>query len=135
MNLNIFTEAFMTRLLPLFNEVTLGAIRNFHPEEYPLNAVGAAAGALTASLLLFLFGVWLRRMPDRVSTDAQKERIQKMQPAALSWLPWLLILSASPIGCALIMAAGFFRVRPTVAAATIVAAELLWRISPLINNS
>jgi membrane protein YqaA with SNARE-associated domain len=132
-DLNIFTEAFMTRLLPLFNEVTLGATRHFQPEHYPLNALLAAAGALTASVLLFLFGIWLRRMPDRVSTDAQKNRIKKMQIAAGSWLPWLLILSASPIGGALIMAAGFFRMRPAVAAAAIIAAEVLWRISPLIN--
>lgn len=133
MDLDIFTEAFLTRLLPLFNEVTLGAIRSFHPEHYALNAVVAASGALAASILLYLFGVWLRRMPDRVSTESQKARIQKMQPAAMNWLPWLLILSASPIGGALIMAAGFFRMRPAVAAAAIIAAEVLWRISPLIN--
>lgn len=132
-SLTIFKEALLTRLLPLFNEVTLGAIRHLQPENYALGAVIAAAGALFASVLLYLFGVWLRRMPERVSTEEQQARVCGMQQSARKWLPWLLILAPTPIGGALIMAAGFFRLHPAVTAAAVIGAELLWRISPYIR--
>ncbi len=129
---NLFTEAFAARALPMFHEVELGAIRSFHPEQYAGSAVIAALGALAASVMLYGIGVWLRRMPERVSTPEQQVRIEAMRAAAREWLPWLLILSASPIGCVLIMAAGFFRLPPRIAALSIIAAEVLWRISPVL---
>lgn len=134
MNFEVMWEAFLTRLLPIFHEVTLGALRNFHPEQYPLNALIAAIGALAASLILFWIGVGLRRMPERVSTAEQQARIETMRAGAQHWLPWLLILSPTPMGVILIIAAGFFRVKPMVAAAAIVAAEILFRLSPLISR-
>lgn len=130
--LTLFTEAFAARALPMFHEVQLAAIRNFQPQAYPQSAALAAMGALAASVLLYFIGRWLRRMPAKVSTEAQQARIQKMQSVAGEWLPWLLILSASPVGCVLIMAAGFFAIRPLVAGFAILAAELLWRLSPVL---
>ena len=128
----IFTEAFEARLLPIYQEVSIGAARHFHPEQYPLLALIAAAGALGASVLLYFIGIGLRRMPERVSNADQQEKIKKMQIAASRWLPWLLILSPTPVGCILIIAAAFFRLPPRVAALAILAAEILWRISPLV---
>lgn len=133
MQLEIFTEAFTTRLLPLFDEVTLNAIRNFHPDQYLANVPLAMAGALSASVLLYLFGVWLRRMPERISTPEQRERVQRLETKLCGWMPFLLILSPTPIGNALIIAAGFFCMRPWLAAAMIFLAEVLWRVSPLMK--
>ena len=132
--LNIFIEAFFARLLPIFSEVTLGAVREFHAEDYLGNALVAGVGALAASVVLYRFGVWLRRFPERVSTEAQQARVARMQAAAGGWFPWVLILAPMPIGCAIIMAAGFFRVRPLTVALALVAAEVLWRVSPLVHR-
>jgi membrane protein YqaA with SNARE-associated domain len=132
MNPDIFTQAFLSRLLPLYHEVVLNATLHFHPEQYPCDAVVAGAGALLASALFYAVGVWLRRMPARVSTQAQQARIARMQQTAHGWLPWLLILSPTPVGGILIIAAGFFAIRPVVAGAAIVAGEVLWRVSPLL---
>lgn len=131
-SITLLQEAFIARLLPMFKETTLTALRHFAPEKYPDAVWFAAAGALLASLLLYFIGVWLRRLPEKVSTEAQRARIEKMRVVAHEWLPWLLILSATPFGGVLIMAAGFFALRPFVAAAAIVAAEVLWRIAPLL---
>lgn len=130
----IFTEAFTTRLLPLFDEVTLGAIQRFQPENYPANAALAALGALTASALLYLFGVWLRRMPERISTPEQRERVKVLETKLCGWMPYLLILAPTPVGNAIIIAAGFFCLRPWLAATMIILAEVLWRVSPLLSS-
>lgn len=133
MNLDIFTQAFLSRLLPLFHEVTLGAIRHFKLEEYPLNAAVAAVGALLASALLYAIGAWLRRMPERVSTEAQRVRIEKMRGAAREWLPWLLVLSPTPVGGVIIIAAGFFRLNWRLVALIIVISEVVYRAMPYLR--
>ena len=128
----IAQEAFLTRLLPVFQETTLPALLKFHPEQYPPHAVLAGVAALVASVLLYLLGVWLRRMPERVSNDAQRARIESMRALARHWLPYLLVLSPTPLGGILIVAAGFFRIHPITAALAVIAAEVLWRISPVL---
>lgn len=132
MELEIFTQAFLTRLLPTQHEVALTALRNFHPEQYPYYAIFAGLGAVLASAIFYAIGVWLRRLPDRVSTDEQKNRIALLGAVAVQWLPWLLILAPSPMGRILIIAAGFFGIRPLVAGLAILAGEVLWRVSPLM---
>ena len=135
MRLEIFTEAFTSRLLPLFDEVTIAAIRQFHPEEYPLDAVIAGLGALCASALLYGFGVWLRRMPQRISTEEQRTRVAKLEKHLCGWLPYLLILSPTPVGNAIIIASGFFCMRPRTAGIMILLAEIIWRASPLLGHA
>jgi membrane protein YqaA with SNARE-associated domain len=128
----IFTDGLIHRLLPYQPEVTLNAIRHFHIEDYPAAAVQAGVGALVASVALYLIGIWLRRLPERVSTESQRGRIEKLRTVANEWLPWLLILSPTPVGGVLIMAAGFFAVRPWLAAAMVVIAEIAWRAAPVL---
>ena len=130
----IFQEALLTKLLPLFNEVTLIAILHFWPtSQYLEAALVAAAGAFAGSVILYGIGIWLRRMPEKVSTPAQQKRVMRMQKDAHQWLPWLLVLAPTPFGTAIIMAAGFFRIKPWIATSIIVASEILWRASPLIG--
>jgi membrane protein YqaA with SNARE-associated domain len=128
----IFIEAFLTRLLPIYHEVTLGAVKALQPQSYPAMAAIAGGGALPASAVLYGIGVLLRRMPEKVSTEEQQVRIKKMQGAAKGWLPWLLILSPTPVGGILIIAASFFRLSPLVIVLAILSAEVLWRISPML---
>ncbi len=129
---HLAVEAFLSRLLPLWDEVTLGAIRSLRMEEYAQAAAIAGVGALLASVLLYGVGIWLRRLPKKVSTEAQQQRIETMREAALEWLPWLLVLSPTPIGGILIMAAGFFAVKPWKVAVMLVVAETAWRAAPLL---
>lgn len=128
----IAIEGFKARLLPIFNETSLDALREFRPWDYPTAAIAAGVGALLASALLYKVGVGLRRLPEKISTPQQRARIEKMREMAQAWLPWLLILSASPVGGVLIMAAGFFALRPIVTALALLGAEILWRASPLL---
>lgn len=128
----LIQEAFLARLLPLYDEVTLAAIGSLRPELYAQAAALAAIGALAASALLYAIGVWLRRMPKKISTEAQQARIETLRGVAQEWLPWLLILSASPVGGVLIIAAGFFAITPWKAALMLVAAEIAWRAAPLL---
>ena len=130
--MSIITEAFVSRLLPVFHEVTLPAILNLHPTEYPLAAAVAGVGGVAAAALLYVIGVWLRRMPERVSTEAQRTKIESMRATARSWLPWLLILAPTPFGGVLVIASGFFAIRPVIAAIAIIAAEVAWRASPVM---
>jgi membrane protein YqaA with SNARE-associated domain len=133
MDLNIFTEAFLARLLPVYSEVTLGAIRHFKLEEYPPSAALAAVGGLLALAIYYAVGIWLRRMPERVSTEEQRARIEKMRGAAREWLPWLLVLSPTPLGGVVVMAAGFFRLRPVMVLAIVFASEILFRAMPYLR--
>ncbi|MFZ4540923.1 MAG: hypothetical protein ACOYNL_03810 [Rickettsiales bacterium] len=133
MNPDIFIQALLSRLLPLFHEVTLSAIRHFKLEEYPANATFAAVGALTASALLYAIGIWLRRLPEKVSTKEQRARIESMRARAQEWLPWLLVLAPTPLGGVIIMAAAFFRVRPPMVFAIVIAAEILFRAMPYLR--
>lgn len=128
----IFTEALVARLLPMMNEVTLNAMRSMDKAQYQEMIPFAIVGALIAQALWFGVGIWLRRMPKKISTEAQQQRIEKMRGAATEWLPWLLIFSPMPIGPVLVMAAGFFGLRPFVAGAAILGGEVLWRIAPLL---
>lgn len=130
MNLAPLTEAFIARLLPLYSEVTLGAIRHMKMEEYPVNAVLAGAGGLLAAAVLFAIGILLRRMPERVSTEEQRARIEVMRLHAHFWLPYLLVLSPTPVGGIIVIAAGFFRMKPALAGAVIVASEVVFRAMP-----
>ncbi len=132
MNLEIFTQAFLARLIPMYHEVTLGAIRHFNLAQYPANAALAAVGALLALVVWYAIGVWLRRMPERVSTEEQRARIEAMRKGAGHWLPWLLILSPTPVGGVVVMASGFFALRPLVVVLMIVASEVLWRLIPML---
>lgn len=133
MNLEIFIQAFLARLIPIFHEVTLGAIRHFDFANYPANAALAAVGGVLALVLWYGVGVWLRRMPERVSTYEQQERIKKMQAAAGGWLPWLLILSPTPVGGVVVMAAAFFRLTPRKVALIVIASEILFRAIPYLR--
>lgn len=128
----LVSEAFLARLLPMYDEVTLNAIRSLRMVDYPPAAIVSAVGALAASAVLYAVGIWLRRLPKKVSTDAQQERVAAMRAVAHEWLPWLLILSASPVGGILIMAAGFFAIRPWKVALMLVAAEIAWRAAPVL---
>ena len=129
----VFTQAFIARLIPSAHEVLLAAIRNFHFEQYPLNATMAAWGALTASVILYFLGMLLRRWPEKVSTDQQRARIEEMRGKAHSILPWLLVFAPLPVGGMLIIAAGFFRLRPAKIAAILVACEILYRSMPYLQ--
>jgi membrane protein YqaA with SNARE-associated domain len=133
MNPDIFTEAFLSRLLPLFHEVTLGAIRHFTFEQYPANAALAAIGAQLASVVLYAIGVWLRRMPERVSTEGQRTRIENMRGVAREWLPWLLVLAPTPLGGIIIMAAAFFRLNAKMVAMIIIVTEIVFRAMPYLR--
>lgn len=133
MTLDILFQAFLARLLPFFHEVSLNAIRHFKLEEYPPYAAIAAIGALLASVLLYAIGVWLRRMPEKVSTPLQQARIESMRKTAREWLPWLLVLAPTPIGGITIIAAAFFRLRPAMVGGIVIAAEILWRAMPYLR--
>lgn len=133
MNINIFIEAFLARLLPIYHEVTLGAIRHMKIEEYPMNAAVAAAGALLASALWYGIGIWLRRMPEKVSNEEQRARIEKLRVVAKEWLPWLLVFAPTPIGGVLVMAAGFFRLKARLVLAVVIAAEITFRAMPYLH--
>lgn len=130
MDTNILTEAFFARLLPVYSEVTLGAIRHFQMDAYPISAVLAGLGGLLAAAVLYAIGIWLRRMPERVSTEAQRARIEVMRKHADFWLPYLLVLSPTPIGGIFVVAAGFFRVKPGLAWLVILLSELVFRAMP-----
>lgn len=128
----VFEEAFLHRLLPLFHETTLTAIRSLRPDDYVMSAAVAGIGALAASALLYAMGIWLRRLPERISTESQRARIEILRLYANEWLVWLLILSPTPFGGILIISSGFFAISKVRAALAITAAELLWRLSPLL---
>lgn len=130
--LQLIYEAFLARLLPLYDEVTLGAIRNLRIETYPQAAFYSGLGALAASFILYFIGTRMRRLPDRFSTDMQQARVEYLRATAHEWLPWLLILSASPIGGMLVLAAGFFAVKPWKVVTMLVVAEVAWRAAPLL---
>jgi membrane protein YqaA with SNARE-associated domain len=128
---DIFIESLVHRLLPMQPEITLPAMQAFgQPPAIAL--VAAAAGALIASVALYGIGVWLRRMPKKISTEAQQARIEKLRAVAVEWLPWLLILAPSPVGGMLIIAAGFFAIRPWRVALAVMAGEAAWRLSPYL---
>ncbi len=129
----VFIEAFLSRLIPVFHEVTLGAIRQFHLEEYPLNALLAGLGGLLALALYYALGIFLRRMPERVSTPEQQARVEAMRAKAGECLPWLLVLSPTPLGGIMIMAAGFFRLSPKLALTIVIASEILFRAMPYLR--
>lgn len=133
MNPDIFIQAFLARLVPIYHERLLGALRNFNIDAYPHNAALAAVGALLALALWYGVGVWLRRMPERVSTEEQRARIEAMRGAAREWLPWLLVLAPTPVGGVVVMAAAFFRLTPAKVAAIVVASEILWRAMPYLR--
>lgn len=103
MNPDIFIQGFLARLVPIYHERVLGALRHFNFEAYPQNAALAAVGALLALVIWYGVGVWLRRMPERVSTEEQRARIEAMRSTAREWLPWLLILSPTPLGGVVVM--------------------------------
>ena len=130
----VFTQAFIARLIPSSHEVLLAAIRNFHFEQYPLNAAMAAWGALTASVILYFLGMLLRRWPERAGGSAeQREHIARMRAQAQGIIPWLLVFAPLPVGGMIIIAAGFFRLRPARVAAILVASELLYRAMPYLQ--
>jgi membrane protein YqaA with SNARE-associated domain len=83
--------------------------------------------------MLYLLGVWLRRLPDKFSTEAQRERIARTRSKACEWLPWLLVLAPLPVGGTIIIVAGFFRLRPALTAAVLLASEALWRAMPYLR--
>lgn len=135
MDSQVFIEGFLTRLAPFYNEVTLDAIRHFHFEQYPPNAALAAVGALIASVLYFLFGIFLRRMPEKVSTEEQQLRIEVMRAQAHFWMPYLLVLAPTPVGGVVVMAAAFFRMKPWKVALIVLVTEIVWRAMPYINKA
>ncbi len=133
MNPAIFTEAFFARLLPINHEVTLGAIEQFQFAEYPANAALAGVGGLLALGFYYAMGIWLRRMPARVSSEAQRARVERMRVPAREWLPWLLVLAPTPIGSIFVMAAGFFRLDWRLVWAVLFVSECLFRAMPYVR--
>jgi membrane protein YqaA with SNARE-associated domain len=131
--IDLFAEAFLARLVPVFSEVTLGAIRHFQLESYPVPALVAALGGLSACAVFYGLGTLLRRLPERGSTPEQRARIERMRPVAREWLPWLLVLSPTPVGGVLVMAAAFFRLDWRMVAAVLIAAETVFRAMPYIR--
>ncbi len=129
----VIAEAFRARLLPMGQELTLGAIRQFHRVDYPAYAALAALGGLLGSALLYALGLWLRRMPERVSTPEQRLRIEQLRGVAKEWLPWLLVLSPTPLGGMMTLAAGFFRLSPKLVFAVILTSEAVFRAMPYLR--
>ena len=76
MNPEVLTQAFLARALPIFHEVLLNAIRNFHFEQYPTNAVLAGMGSVLA-LAMYYFLDKVRSLANssecRASTTITKE--------------------------------------------------------------
>lgn len=134
MNPDVFFEAFLARLLPFYHEVTLAAIERLSFAEYPANAALAALGGILALGVYYGAGIFLRRLPERVSTEAQQARIETLRRVAREWLPWLLVLSPTPIGQVFVMAAGFFRLNGRLVWAVIVASEAVFRAMPYLRS-
>lgn len=123
----VMKEALFARLMPIYSEVTLTASATLKPEQYPLYAAAAIAAAMIAYAILYILGVRMRRLPARFSTDAQRARIESLEAHARYWLPYLLVLAPTPLGTVLVLAAGFFNIRPWLVAGVVLAAELLFR--------
>ncbi len=135
MDPQVFSQAFVARLLPSAHEVLLPAIRNFHFEQYLPNAAMAACGALTASVVLYFVGMLLRRWPERAaSTDEKRTQMENVRARAQSIIPWLLIFAPLPVGGMIIIAAAFFRLRPARVAVILVATEILYRAMPYLHS-
>lgn len=134
MHPEIFTQAFIARLIPSAHEVMLPAIRNFHFEQYPQNAAMAAWGALTASVILYFIGMLLRRWPERASTDEKRAQMENVRTKAQSIVPWMLVFAPLPVGGMIIIAAGFFRLRPAKVAIILLASEALYRAMPYLQS-
>ena len=132
MNPAIFTQAFLAQLIPTQHEVLLGAIRHFQFAQYPQNAALATLGALGACLVLFGIGILLRRLPERVSTPEPQQRIVAVRGKAQDILPWLLVFAPLPVGGLVVIAAGFFRVKPVNVALILIASETLYRAMPYL---
>ncbi|MFM9890361.1 MAG: hypothetical protein ACKVOE_06975 [Rickettsiales bacterium] len=128
----ILTDAFLHRLWPAHAEVTLRAMQSLDVAAYQASAPWAAMGALLASTLLYLIGVRLRRLPKHISDASQQARIETIRHVASAWLPWLLFMGPTPVGGVLVLAAGFFGVKPWIATLMLVSGEAAWRISPLL---
>ena len=90
-------------------------------------------GGLLAATVLYAIGVWLRRMPERVSTEEQRARIEVMRGVAREWLPWLLVLAPTPLGGVIIIAAAFFRLNWQMVCGIIVASEVVFRAMPYMR--
>lgn len=123
----VMKEALFARLMPLYSEITITASATLKPEHYPLYAAAAIAAAMVAYALLYLLGMRMRRLPARYSTDEQRARIAALEAHARYWLPYLLVLAPTPLGTVLLLAAGFFSIRPWLVAFVACAAELLYR--------
>lgn len=128
---SVFKEALFSRLMPVFRETTIDAVAKLQPDAYPQEALVAAVGAVIAYVMLYIIGWRMRALPARVSTEAQKTRIASMEKPAREWLPYALILAPTPFGTVLLLAAGFFRLKPVLAALVVLVSELFWRASPL----
>lgn len=131
--LTVFKEALFSRLMPVSGETTIEALSKLQPEAYLPEALAAAAGAMIAYVILYVVGWRMRALPARISNEAQQERIAKLEKPAREWLPYLLILSPTPLGTVLLLAAGFFRLKPVITAFIVLVAELFWRASPLFG--
>ncbi len=120
-------EALFQRLMPVFNEIHLGAIEAFSSKPALSLVLAAMAGAMIAYAFLYFLGIRMRRLPERISTDAQRERIAALGKEAKFWLPYTLILAPTPLGTVLVIAAGFFGIRWWWVALITLAAECAWR--------
>lgn len=125
--ITVFTDALSARLMPAFSETTITAIAKLNPDAYVPHAVCAALGACVAYAILYVIGVRMRRLPERVSTEEQRARIAKLEQPARFWLPYILVLAPTPLGTVLLLAAGFFGIRVWLTALVVVAGEILWR--------
>ncbi len=126
-------EAFFARMMPVFSEVSIDAIARFKRAEYFEHALAAGLASLVAYAILYLIGTRMRALPKHVSTPEQRERIDIMAVHAGFWLPYLLVLAPSPFGTVVLLAAGFFAMRPWKVALIVSGAEIVWRLLPIIT--
>lgn len=126
----VFTEALFARLLPVNYETTIDAMANFATDETLLqHLLAAALGAIVAYGILYWVGTRMRKLPERVSSPEERERVAALGRKAKFFLPFLLVLSPTPFGTVILVACGFFRLNPWLTFAIAIAAELAWRIA------
>lgn len=110
--MDIFLEAFLHQFLPIYDEVTLPAMAAFGDDALTQPVALAALGAFAAALSLYGVG----RLAAPMVTGRMGEETYARRAARLRFpLAVLLLVVASPVGFAILFAAGAFRVPPALA--------------------
>lgn len=113
----IFIEALLSNLLPIFNEVTLPAMRAFGTPHLLLANAVSVAGAMVAFLLWFGGGYVLTQRLERL------EKFRELQTKR-DTLRWWLFLHPTPFGFAFSWLAGAVRVSWIEAGVVVLAAQI-----------